>query len=52
MTFSLQYTRVGIWWYHKSYQQYFDILLNYKKLEICCYKKKENKIEKLKKGSK
>ena len=26
--------------YHKSYQQYFHILLNYKKLEIYCYKEK------------
>ena len=29
--------------YHKSYQQYLDILLYYKKLEIYYYKKKENK---------
>ena len=26
--------------YHMSSQQYFDILLNYKKPEIYCYKKK------------
>ena len=29
--------------YHKSYKQYFDILVNYKKQEISCYKKKKNK---------
>ena len=28
--------------YHKSYQPYFDILLNYTKLEIYCYKRKKN----------
>ena len=28
--------------YHKTYQHYFDILLNYKKIrEIYCYKKKK-----------
>ena len=27
--------------YQKSYQQYFDILLNYKNLEIYCYKMKK-----------
>ena len=27
--------------YHKFYQQYFDILLNYKVLDIYCYKKKK-----------
>ena len=27
--------------YHESYQQYFDISLNYKNLEIYCYKKKK-----------
>ena len=27
--------------YHKSYQQYFDILLDYKKVEIYCYEKKK-----------
>ena len=27
--------------YHKSYLQYFDILLNYIKLQTFCYKKKK-----------
>ena len=27
--------------YHKSYKQYFDILLDYKKVETYCYKKKK-----------
>ena len=33
--------------YRKSYQQYFDILLNYKKLEIDCYIKNKEQISKL-----
>ena len=33
--------------YHKSYQQYFDILLSCKKLEIYCYKKSNKKVNQI-----
>ena len=29
--------------YHKLYQKYFDILLNYKILKLFCYQKKKDK---------